>query len=73
MLLQGKEHALKTEGTDGVAQDTYHLLIFNDGLFSIKEHNATELLLSQSIFVFFFINQLMHVSSIALYSNEICG
>jgi len=43
---------LKTESTDRIAQDTYHLLIFNDGLFSIKEHNATALL-SQSIFVFF--------------------
>lgn len=51
LLLWGKEHALETESTDSIAQDTYHLLIFNDGLFSIKEHNATEL--SQSIFVFF--------------------
>lgn len=49
----GKEHAFKTESTDGIAQDTYNLLIFNDGLFSIKEHNAAELFLSQSIFVFF--------------------
>lgn len=52
LLLWGKGHALKIENTDKIAQDTYQLLIFNDGLFSIKEHNATELL-SQSIFVFF--------------------
>lgn len=53
LLLWEKEHAVKTESTDRIAQDTYHLLIFSDGLFSIKEHNATEFLLSQSIFVFF--------------------
>lgn len=52
LLLGGKERALKLENTDKIAQDTYQLLIFNDGLFPIKEHNATELL-SQSIFVFF--------------------
>lgn len=47
-----EEHALKLENTDKIAQDTYQLLIFNDGLFPIKEQNATELL-SQSIFVIF--------------------
>lgn len=68
-VLWGKEYALKIESTDGIAQDTYYLLIFNDAHFSVKVRNATERL-SQSILVgVFFVNQLMRVSSIALYSN----
>lgn len=67
-VLWGKEYALKTESTDGIARDTYYFSIFNDAYFSIKIHNTTESL-SQSILVGFFVNQLMCASYIALYSH----